>query len=231
MEAVDLQRREELLERYNSLRHVGRKMHLRMAELLDREEIHEAADRLGMLRGETIVLDTEDMISVVMDFALLHLRRDGQNAVQRLLAGRPAPARVGRARVSGSEGLRALSHPASGRAAPRFWPDGPRHAARRGGAADGRCFQPLWQTRVHLRGTFPRLAQLLDVHGRVSAPDARNRRRAHQKAAAALRQVAPRLPHAFARPRNPTGDLDYPPRLGGRHGRTHCLRLRPAASG
>ncbi len=93
MEAVDLQRREELLERYNSLRHVGRKMHLRMAELLDREEIHEAADRLGMLRGETIVLDTEDMISVVMDFALLHLRRDGQNAVQRYL--RDAPPRPG----------------------------------------------------------------------------------------------------------------------------------------
>jgi hypothetical protein len=89
MEATTSQRRAELLDRYQSLRRAGRDLAHRLVETLDRDAIHEAADRLGCLQGDTVVLDTEDTISVIMDFALYHVRQDGLNAVDRHFRNSP----------------------------------------------------------------------------------------------------------------------------------------------
>jgi len=92
MEATTSRRRAELLDRYQSLRRAGREFNHRLVETLDRDAINEAADRLGCLQGDIVVLDTEDTISVIMDFALYHVRQDGLNAVDRHFRHSP-PAR------------------------------------------------------------------------------------------------------------------------------------------
>jgi hypothetical protein len=89
MEARTLQQRALFLDRYRSLRQAGRDFSHRLVETLDNDAIHEAADRLGCLQGDTIVLDTEDAIAVIMDFALYHVRQGGLNAVDRHFRNSP----------------------------------------------------------------------------------------------------------------------------------------------
>jgi hypothetical protein len=83
MEAMTSQQRAALLDRYQSLRRAGRDLNQRLVKTLDGDAIDEAADRLGCLQGNTIVVDTEDTISVIMDFALYQVKQDGLNAVER----------------------------------------------------------------------------------------------------------------------------------------------------
>jgi len=97
MEAMTPEQRALLLDRYQLLRRAGRDLAHRLVKTLDHDAIDEAADRLGCLQGDTIVLDTEDTISVIMDFALYHVRQDGLNAVERHFRNSPpAPGTDGR---------------------------------------------------------------------------------------------------------------------------------------
>jgi hypothetical protein len=80
-----------LLPRYKHLRQVGLALNNQLVETLSTEDIHAGARALGIFRNNTIALDTEDQISVLMDFCLHDVRRDGMTAIDRYLAETPPP--------------------------------------------------------------------------------------------------------------------------------------------
>jgi len=82
----------ELLAQYRRLRELGKQLSHRLVESLDKDAIHESGRRLGILRRGILVFDSEDMASVLMDYAIHHyFAPDGRNAVQRYLDLSPAP--------------------------------------------------------------------------------------------------------------------------------------------
>jgi hypothetical protein len=80
-----------LLPRYKHLREVGRRLASILPKSLPDDALPEAGRKLGILRGKTFVLDTEDEMAVLMDYALHDVRRQGLNAVERYLAETPPP--------------------------------------------------------------------------------------------------------------------------------------------
>jgi hypothetical protein len=75
----------ELLPRYKELRAKARPIANALAKSLSKDELGDAARRLGMLRGKEILLETEDEMAVLVDLAIFDIRHDGENAVQRFL--------------------------------------------------------------------------------------------------------------------------------------------------
>ncbi len=82
----------DLLPRYQHLRQVGLGLNNQLVKSLSREDLYEGARKLGILRNNTIVLDTEDQTSVLMDFCLHDVRRDGVTGLDRFRAESPPPA-------------------------------------------------------------------------------------------------------------------------------------------
>jgi hypothetical protein len=79
-----------LLPRYKRLRKVAIPLNNRLAKL-PKDILDEGGKKLGILKGKTLVLDTEDEIVVLMDYCIYDVRRQGRNAVERYLAeSRPA---------------------------------------------------------------------------------------------------------------------------------------------
>ena len=83
MEALSSQQCSDLLVDYQRRRAIGLRVNTKLVESLDKKAIDEAGNRLGILRKGVLCLDTEDTICVVMDYAIRHIRRDGQNAIER----------------------------------------------------------------------------------------------------------------------------------------------------
>jgi hypothetical protein len=81
----------DLLPRYKHLREVGRTLAHALMKSLPEDALPEAGRKLGILRGKTFVLDTEDEMAVLMDYAIHDVRRQGLNAVERYLAETPPP--------------------------------------------------------------------------------------------------------------------------------------------
>jgi hypothetical protein len=63
-----------------------------MLERLSKETLHEGASKLGMLEGKTIVFNTEDESSLLMDYCLYDVKRGGRNAVEQYLIDSPPAA-------------------------------------------------------------------------------------------------------------------------------------------
>jgi uncharacterized protein YchJ len=82
----------ELLARYKHFRQIGLGLNSQLVKTLTKADIEEGARQLGMMRKGVLVLDTEDVSSVLMDFCLHDVRRQGQNAIDRFLAKSPPPA-------------------------------------------------------------------------------------------------------------------------------------------
>lgn len=81
-----------ILRSYKELRRKSVAINTRLVESLSGEEMREAASALGILDGKNdLVLQTEDELSVLMDYAIYNLFRDGKNAVDRLLETNPFP--------------------------------------------------------------------------------------------------------------------------------------------
>jgi len=91
MEAISSEKQAEMLVRYQQFRAVGRELNNSLVKSLGKEAITEAAEQLGMLERGVIVFDTEDVSSVLMDYAVHQIRRDGLNAVERFLSESPPP--------------------------------------------------------------------------------------------------------------------------------------------
>ena len=73
----------KVLPTYRRFRQLGVALNLKLVKTIDKGALDEAGRRLGILKNGTLVLDTEDQMSVLMDYCLHNVWIDGQNAVQR----------------------------------------------------------------------------------------------------------------------------------------------------
>ena len=69
-------------ERYTRLRKVSQTLNHKMMDTLPKDAIHTIGKRLGIMRKHTLILDSEDELSVLMDCCLYDLIKGGKNAVQ-----------------------------------------------------------------------------------------------------------------------------------------------------
>ena len=74
---------------YQRLRSVSIEVSNAIIETLAGGDFKTAARHLGILQGETIVFDTEDESSVLMDYAIHDIYQDGSNATSRFLQTEP----------------------------------------------------------------------------------------------------------------------------------------------
>src|SRR5437764_3440116 len=81
-----------ILARYKHLRQAGLELNNRLVKTLPRSVLDEGGKKLGILKKNVLVLDTEDEIAVLMDYCIYDIRRQGINAVERYLAESPPPA-------------------------------------------------------------------------------------------------------------------------------------------
>ncbi len=72
-----------IIEKYKEYRNIGRELnHKIMNACLDRNALIKSARLLGIARGETLVFESEDETSVLMDFALHDYRANKQNTIE-----------------------------------------------------------------------------------------------------------------------------------------------------
>jgi hypothetical protein len=79
------------LPRYKHLRQVGTRLNTRLVKTLSRDEMDQGARELGLLHQGVMVFDSEDEMSVLMDYCLHDVRRGGRNAIERFLEATPPP--------------------------------------------------------------------------------------------------------------------------------------------
>jgi hypothetical protein len=79
----------DMVARYQRLRPVRLRLNHELAGRLSREVLFEGAKRLGILRGQTLVFDSEDETSVLMDYCIYNVRRKGSNAVEQYFCDCP----------------------------------------------------------------------------------------------------------------------------------------------
>lgn len=73
----------DIIEKYKEYRKIGKELtHKIMNECLDRNVLIKSAKLLGVARGETLVFESEDETSVLMDFALHDYRANKQNTIE-----------------------------------------------------------------------------------------------------------------------------------------------------
>lgn len=75
----------DVLARYKRLRPIRLRLNNKLVSRLSRDALREGASRLGMLRGNTFVFDTEDETSVLMDYCIYEVDQHGRNAVEEYL--------------------------------------------------------------------------------------------------------------------------------------------------
>src|SRR5258708_1336502 len=81
-----MQDQASVMARYKQLREAGKRVAEQLTKLLSKDIMHEGGEKLGILQGETLVLHSEEEMFVLMDFCIHDVRRQGRNAVDRLLA-------------------------------------------------------------------------------------------------------------------------------------------------
>jgi len=81
----------EIVRDYVTLRKSSKGLTNKLVKLLSRDDINKAARDLGMLQHDKIVLETEDEIGVLMDYALANIVREGRTAIDRALEEDPPP--------------------------------------------------------------------------------------------------------------------------------------------
>jgi hypothetical protein len=81
-----------LVARYKKLRQVGLEQNKHLVEQLSREDMNAGGQKLGILKDNYLMLDTEDMVCVFIDYCLHDVRRQGVNAIERVLRDSPPPA-------------------------------------------------------------------------------------------------------------------------------------------
>jgi hypothetical protein len=71
-------------EAYRCYRRAGKDLHHKIMEAtLEGAAIDYVAEKLGLGKGRRLILDTEDDLSVLMEFALYEYRSNGKNAIER----------------------------------------------------------------------------------------------------------------------------------------------------
>ncbi len=78
-----------LVARYRRLRAVGRRLNNRLVETPSRETTIRAAKRLGLWHDGALAIETDDEITVLLDFAIHEEYENGVNAVERYASEHP----------------------------------------------------------------------------------------------------------------------------------------------
>jgi hypothetical protein len=82
--------RGEIVSRYQHLRMVGRSLNSKLVARLSKDILHEGGRKLGILRGGTLVFESEDETAVLMDYCLYDVRRKGCNTIEQYLIDLPS---------------------------------------------------------------------------------------------------------------------------------------------
>jgi hypothetical protein len=81
----------DLVGCYRHYRAISTDIHHRLLETLPKADMQAGARRLGMLQGDTLVFGSEEEMSVLMDYCLYDVSRDGRTPVRQFAAARPFP--------------------------------------------------------------------------------------------------------------------------------------------
>jgi hypothetical protein len=79
----------DIAARYQRLRPIRLRLNNELVRRLSRDALDEGAKKLGLLHGGVFVFENEDETSVLMDYCLYDVYRDGRNAVDQYLADCP----------------------------------------------------------------------------------------------------------------------------------------------
>jgi hypothetical protein len=79
------------IEQYMRLRTAGRGLTSRILDTMPRRAVEAIGRELGVLRDDTLILDSEDMLGVIMDCCLFDWVEEGQNLVERYAEQHPPP--------------------------------------------------------------------------------------------------------------------------------------------
>ncbi len=81
-----------IVTRYKHLRAVGQTLNHKLVQRLSKDVLHEGGKKLGILQRGTLVFNSEDETSVLMDYCIYDVYRNGRNAVEQYLVdSAPAP--------------------------------------------------------------------------------------------------------------------------------------------
>jgi SEC-C motif len=83
--------RDELLSRYRRLRAVGTQLNNQLVSQLGKGVLEEGGKKLGIYKSGTFVFDSEDEMSILMDYCIYNVYRNGRNALDRFLLDSPPP--------------------------------------------------------------------------------------------------------------------------------------------
>ena len=90
--STDIADRAAIISRYKHLRTVGRTLNHKLVQRLSKDVLHEGGRKLGILQRGTLVFNSEDETSVLMDYCIYDVYRNGRNAVEQYLVdSAPAP--------------------------------------------------------------------------------------------------------------------------------------------
>jgi hypothetical protein len=81
----------DLVGRYLRLRAVAMKLNTVLLKQLPKDALDEGGRELGFLRKGVFVFDSEDESTILMDYCLYNVLRQGRNTIQTFLARNPPP--------------------------------------------------------------------------------------------------------------------------------------------
>lgn len=79
----------EILERYRTLRQLGRDVQIKLIRELPKPALPECAKKLGLVKAGTLIINQDDEIAIAYDYCLQHFRRQGKNPIERALESSP----------------------------------------------------------------------------------------------------------------------------------------------
>lgn len=85
----DADSHEALIEQYRKLRKLGRELNLDLVRQLPPPAVPECGKKLGIYKAGTLILNQDDELALVFDYALHHYRRAGKNVIERTLENSP----------------------------------------------------------------------------------------------------------------------------------------------
>src|SRR3989304_2643233 len=79
----------DIVAHYQRLRPIRLRLNNELVRRLSRDVLKDGAKRIGILRGGRFVFDNEDETSVLMDYCIYAVYREGRNAVEQYLCNCP----------------------------------------------------------------------------------------------------------------------------------------------
>ena len=84
-DSAEFANRAELVARYRQIRGVASRLGNELLEGVSKSGFHAAGRRLGILRGEALILRAKEDLAVMTDYCLYEIRENGRTAVEKYL--------------------------------------------------------------------------------------------------------------------------------------------------